>query len=85
MESLVVLFVKLLSTGLSPSNVKNMSAADFTVLGMLTSLLLWEVKSQKMYAKIVSREEVSANPDGASRLVYMPMKAVMNMVSEERC
>jgi hypothetical protein len=37
--SLVVLFVKLLRTGLRPRRVKNMSPADFTVLGMLTNLL----------------------------------------------
>ena len=46
--SLVVLLVKLFKTGDNPNNVKKINPADFTVLGMLTSLLWWEVKSQKM-------------------------------------
>jgi hypothetical protein len=38
-----------------------------------------------MYAKIVRREEVNDRVEGANRLVYIPMKAVMNIVREERC
>ena len=48
MLSLEVLFVKLFKTGLRPRSVKKIRPADLTVLGVLTSLLWWEVKSQKM-------------------------------------
>lgn len=38
-----------------------------------------------MYARIVTREEESARADGARRFVYIPMNAVTNIVTEERC
>jgi hypothetical protein len=38
-----------------------------------------------MYARIVTRELDKANAEGTSRLVYIPMKAVVNIVREARC